>query len=1017
MVPVRLALQNFLSYGENVTPLEFSGIAMACLSGANGHGKSALLDAITWALWGQARKGGGTSRPHAGLLRLGTTEMWVDLTFDQEGQRYRVRRGFRRSAKSSASTLDFFLWDPDSGEFRPLMLPTAKATQERLDALLRMDYATFVNSAFLLQGHADEFTRKTPAERKQVLGDILGLRRYEQLLELAKQRRHEADRELAATAATLAALADELAAGEGVEARLAAAEGELAALADRLAALETAAEAARAALLQDSQRRERLAALAETLARLAVDSAALRADHERAAAECAALAQLLEQREELVAQEALLADLEAQRARLEPLVERRRALVAERLRLEGARQTALATAQGELARLRDRADGARGQLAQTADILARGEAIGAAHAAHERALAELERLVAASHTHQRLRDERLAAERAIERARGELELEARRLTRQQSDLQARADQRPRFEGLLQQAHQACTAAESAGAQVTALLARDQELQQRFAQLEAEATQLKARLAELEEHGRLLGASEAECPVCATPLTAVRRDRLCHSYAEQLEAAQDRLQERFREGRAIKAERAELATEVAAAQARAALLTGARVDLERAGERLADCAQAADEAVAVLAQLEALTGQLSGAEFAPEAQAARQAADAALAELAYDAEAHASLARQVAAGRGTVGEWLKLEAATASQAAAQAELSRLEPELEALEQALADGRVAPAETAALALVDAELAELRDAEGSLARLDEQRQALAHVPSLARRLAEAAERLPLEQARTRNLAERCETAAEQGRQAARQQAELQAQLLDTEAAEGQLAALAADLQQARAFQARALAERGELRAKAERLRECARQSAALAADTARWQHERLVHDQLCDAFGRDGIPALVIENAVPEIEAAANELLAALTDSRMQLRIRLQRPLQGGGERETLDLEISDELGTRSYENYSGGEAFRVDFALRLALSGLLARRAGARLRTLVIDEGFGTQDEQGLEQLVDSIHAVRHEFELVLVITHLAALKDRFETRIEVVKEPERGSCFTVVRQAA
>ncbi|MDP2727330.1 MAG: AAA family ATPase, partial [Dehalococcoidia bacterium] len=55
MVPIALRLRNFLSYRDNVPPLSFEGIHLACLSGDNGHGKSALLDAITWAVWGQAR--------------------------------------------------------------------------------------------------------------------------------------------------------------------------------------------------------------------------------------------------------------------------------------------------------------------------------------------------------------------------------------------------------------------------------------------------------------------------------------------------------------------------------------------------------------------------------------------------------------------------------------------------------------------------------------------------------------------------------------------------------------------------------------------------------------------------------------------------------------------------------------------------------------------------------------------------------------------------------------------------
>jgi exonuclease SbcC len=65
------------------------------------------------------------------------------------------------------------------------------------------------------------------------------------------------------------------------------------------------------------------------------------------------------------------------------------------------------------------------------------------------------------------------------------------------------------------------------------------------------------------------------------------------------------------------------------------------------------------------------------------------------------------------------------------------------------------------------------------------------------------------------------------------------------------------------------------------------------------------------------------------------------------------------------ETLNIKIFEGHGTRDYEMFSGGEAFRIDFAIRIALSRLLARRAGAPLPTLIIDEGFGTQDTDGIE----------------------------------------------------
>ena len=55
MIPIKLAVRNFMPYRDNVPPLYFAGIHSACISGDNGNGKSALIDAMTWALWGKAR--------------------------------------------------------------------------------------------------------------------------------------------------------------------------------------------------------------------------------------------------------------------------------------------------------------------------------------------------------------------------------------------------------------------------------------------------------------------------------------------------------------------------------------------------------------------------------------------------------------------------------------------------------------------------------------------------------------------------------------------------------------------------------------------------------------------------------------------------------------------------------------------------------------------------------------------------------------------------------------------------
>ncbi len=168
----------------------------------------------------------------------------------------------------------------------------------------------------------------------------------------------------------------------------------------------------------------------------------------------------------------------------------------------------------------------------------------------------------------------------------------------------------------------------------------------------------------------------------------------------------------------------------------------------------------------------------------------------------------------------------------------------------------------------------------------------------------------------------------------------------------------------------------------------------------------------ESLQTAFGKNGVPAMIVESALPELENMANELLGRMTDGRLHVRFETQRQTQRGDTAETLEIRIADELGERAYEMFSGGEAFRVNFAIRIALSRLLANRANARLQTLFIDEGFGTQDAQGRERLVEAIRAIQDEFECIVVITHIEELKEAFPRRIEV-RRTEAGSAVQII----
>ncbi|HHW13685.1 MAG TPA: SMC family ATPase, partial [Firmicutes bacterium] len=231
MEPVKLTLRNFLSYRDETVDLE--PVQCAALVGENGAGKSSLLDAITWCLYGQGTKGG--IRELDNYVTRGETECRVELNFRLAGQTYRVIRV--RSIKGK-SALEFYV--ENGADWRPLSGKTIGETQEAIDSVLRMDYRSLTASALTLQGEADALTADmTDAERKEVLGRILGLDLWDQMQERVREKGRQLKAELAAVEQTRQRLLSATAEKPSLEARRAQAMADLEAKAaeiDRVAA-------------------------------------------------------------------------------------------------------------------------------------------------------------------------------------------------------------------------------------------------------------------------------------------------------------------------------------------------------------------------------------------------------------------------------------------------------------------------------------------------------------------------------------------------------------------------------------------------------------------------------------------------------------------------------------------------------------------------------------------------------------------------------------------------------------
>lgn len=154
------------------------------------------------------------------------------------------------------------------------------------------------------------------------------------------------------------------------------------------------------------------------------------------------------------------------------------------------------------------------------------------------------------------------------------------------------------------------------------------------------------------------------------------------------------------------------------------------------------------------------------------------------------------------------------------------------------------------------------------------------------------------------------------------------------------------------------------------------------------------------------KSGVPSLIVENAIPELESTANKILENMLEGRLQVRLNTQEETKTTKNmKEVLSITVLDNGFERRYETYSGAEKFVVDLAIRIAMSKFLAHRAGASVQLFVLDEGLSCADNKNREEIINAIRAVSNEFSKVLFITHIEELKDALDQKIIVTKNSE------------
>jgi DNA repair protein SbcC/Rad50 len=1011
MIPLQLSLKNFLSYSE--ASLDFTGLHTACICGANGAGKSSLLEGITWAIWGECR---AVSEDDA--ISNGAMDVRVDFTFGMHGETCRVIRTRQRDGSGG---LEFQI-QMSGGQFRTLTQKGIRSTQALIDDYLKIDYDTFINSAYLRQGKADEFMLKKPAERKQILADLLKLDRYEQLADRAKESAKQYKLQVEVLTDSLAEDRLQLAQIEGITQQRDNVKVQITQLQQAQAIEEQELEGFKTIARQREtwqqqliweQKRDR--ELIQTATQIQADLQLLTTDKNR-------LDSLLIRSDEiLIAYQAYLS-LQQQVEVLDRQFDtyQQAQINQQRLQQQLERQTqdfqlTLGKSQAELALVIQQEQELIDVLATTGDVT---KAIAQLQICRQR-LVELDRLQVAVLP---LQQDRILLVGKIDRETAKVQAKLNELILREQQVRIKTDEYPQLVDRLNLLDTQIVELDNKKVYQKRIEEKGLGKKENLQRLEADTCNYQRQLTELDRKLELLETPDASCPLCDRPLdenhwehvlTSAKSER--KNIEQQISATQEEHSRYVREREDLLSQYKQLQRELTGSES----LREQRGKLQAQLDAIAELRVNLQEIAAEKSQIEIA---IESKSYASELQTQLQELLIQLVTTNYSEQSHALARGDVDKLRWAEIKQEKIKDAERKQQQLITRKSQLETEIAKIEGDIHQLQTDSDLRIELQTIDRQIEELgydRNYHNQAATNLRQSQS---IQLQYQEVQQAKQTHP-------QLLDRIKILATNDRQnsADRQQSILELDRIGVEIAkipdnDNRIRSIEQQLAERRQQLDTNLSILGSLEQQLTQLNSIKEQLRSQEQQLETYKQQQKIYDELSKAFGKNGIQALVIENILPQLEAESNQILSKLSNNQFHVQFITQKATKSSRTKkasiknakfiDTLDIVIGDANGTRSYETYSGGEAFRINFSIRLALAKLLSQRAGTPLQMLIVDEGFGTQDREGCDRLISAINAISAEFACILTVTHMPQFREAFQTRIEVHKT-SKGSQLQVI----
>lgn len=991
MVPLKLSLRNFLSYGDNTASLDFRNFKIACLSGKNGHGKSALIDAMTWALWGKCRV-----KIKDEVVRRGASEARVEFEFESENSIYRILRSIERKKGGTSTSIYLNIFDSISGTFKPL--DEGSKTQNTIENILKMDYNTFICSSFILQGMADEFTKRTPSERKGILSKILKLDEYELITKKARQQSQNFNIELNTLENEEKHLEDEVSEKKLFEEKLKLASNEE----KKLSIQITEFEIMQGKLITQN---ESIKAKHENLNKLIRDK-------EENSQKCLELESELNQLTSLIQKDKEITFIEKEILKgfkeYEDVLKQEKVLSENELiksKLETDLEITLNLINSEKTKI----------LETALETTSRQEEITSGFKKFTQLQSFEKELENKRQFSEELYLKESEIKNKIEQGRIELEASARELKSKAQDLKAKSEKK---DGLIKEIGVLKLDLEKQNETQSELNRINEKLNKlrkdKSAQISGKAELEKRKDEEITKLSVIsFETKDPHCPLCESPLQNEAREALIEKLNGVISDLGNKLiRTKNYINRSLLEER-KLSDEIEKAQSDTKRFIVLNKELGEKEQSLHEVEHYSKEFKTTYAQLKIITRKIEDQEYIKDFSKELDELYQKKSELGYDSDNHSKVKEELEKFRRYVTENELLKSDKIKKSQYEKEIKDVQTELKPLYEKLEQESFSQRNSKKVLKIKIVLSELSYDENKHKELRTEAKRLELYSRDKENLDKAKLGLSIREKEEKKIT--LELINEKKKSEA-----IQKELNAMEGIDSESKKIKQKLESAtnridimEKNKNEILTEITRSENHLERIEKLLNKKKEVQERIKIINRDSVIFKELVKAFGKNGLQALIIENAVPDIEIEANKILSRLTEGSMSLSLEMVRPTQKGRDKETLEIYIGDSSGTRSYETFSGGEAFRINFALRVAISKFIANRSGAQLRTLVVDEGFGTQDKDGLDQFVQVINIIKDDFDKILAITHVEELKERFPVRIEVTKEPGVGSSFEVI----